>query len=1089
MSSSQPRTSSPTRSVSPDRFDISPQSRLKRLLATVDSDSDGEKEQKSTSKQPRFTRLSSPASKGRAHYDSQNDESEDKDVRLHGRLASKMQVRLEEDESDARERVRKLLAKSVSNDQNQSTRADNEPEDDDEIFARPRGRLASRMQRETEPSTDHSTKYRRGSPSNIPAVKSDEEAGGMEMADADDDDVPLRRRKLTARKGRSITPESTAHAAQRSSSPGLFVTPSRSPLSAQGSPVVGSGDESDLPAITSNRFKELVEKKRKERLAREAEESRKREARAAALEELGDDNDKDDAFDISDDEGGRRLTQTQKQNRPSRKASKRAIEEMNRETQRMQRAMQLAHEAKTKKKITKASLFERFNYKPAGIAVTKEKQQNSSRPQTPSSLKSTDAEMQDAETPPSSPPARVQDVLGKGLNDATTQIGAATSKGTSATTAEVAAHGDDEIFPDIFDVQALARKPRNKAIDGVTTPVKTATKRHVRVKLPSLQTDRVSFSSDDEDDLIVVDQKKSKLDALFDRVPKNQSKESSSLRMLRQLAHLDSPERTAYKKTDKKAMAPGELQAFLAQQAREQAKLERERRLETLKAKGIHIQTEEERERDREQIEDMVARARREAEEIMDKEREDAKRERKTKGDDPLAWDDSGSDNDYEEGVSDADDAEADFELSGSEEEQEDNEEEPLASEESDDEEQEATTVEQMLTKAPPAEDLVDETAADVSCQEYSETEQSWVDPEEEEERHRWGKEDESMDSTPAFVQAMRPKGSLTSGPHGKDLEIEATPKPSKTRATFTPKPIAAQKLNFTPGSNSNTSPEVPTSVLRSAAKTFIPGLPVDVGGPAGLGLTQIFAGTLDSQVSPLNASPSQPMPTFNDFPDSQFSQNVLKLSDAMVLDSQPVPATQEDREGESQMRLDLSQPQMHCPDSLLRDDLATQSSEMFNPSQDNGFQKWTPLKERFVEPPASALDNVIRDPSDTEDMSHDSPLFHRGSRLRRKAVIASDSEDDGLDSGSKPTVFRVLQHAAAQEKKWKAREEFNKKKSKAKEMFEEQAEESEDEYAGLGGVDGEDSDSDDAASVHEMIDDQTRGNAEDELKIAALHA
>lgn len=1084
MASSQP-TSSPTRSISPDRFDLSPQSRLRKLLATVESDSESEEKLKKVINQPRFTRSSSPisdkGSRAKAPLDSQNDSDDDDVVRSRGRIASKIESESKNDEDDARARVRKLLERSTTRDQAQPISAGDSSEDD-EFESRPRGRLASRMQGAAGPVKERASQTGSEQPTNESAITNTKETGDVEMADAEDDDyIPVRRRNPTTRQVRSNTPGSASNTPQKEASPGLFVTPSKSPPSAQESPAADSGDESDLPTINSDRFKELVLKKRKERLSREAEEARKKEARAAALEELGDDKD-DDVSDISDDDGGRKLTQTQEQSRPSRKASKKAMEEMNRETQRMQRAMQLAHEAKTKKKITKAALFERFNYKPAGNSVTNGRQQSSSRPQTPSSMKSTDAEMQDADTPPSSPPARVQDVLGKDLQGSASYSGGATSGGAAATT-ELLPEDNKEGLPDILDIKAFARKPLNKGKETATTPVKNTVKRHVRVKLPPIQVNSISLSSDDEDDLVVVDKKKGKLDALFDRVPKNQSKESSSLRMLRHLAHLDSPERKAHKKTDKSAMTPGELQAFLQQQARQQAKLERERRLEALKAKGIHIQTEEERERDREQIEDMVARARREAEEIMDRERDEAKMEKKARGEDPLAWDDSASDDDYVEDKDGEDDPDTDVELSGSED--ENNEEEPTALEDDDDEEEED---EQTPKKTSAAQGLIDETAADAA--DGSETEESWVDPDEEEERHRWGKEDESVDATPAFVQAMRPQGSFTLDSDHEDLEVEATPKPFKTyAATFTPKPTATRGLDFTPGPNKNTSPEVPTSVLRSAAKTFIPGLPVDAGGPAGLGLTQIFAGTMDdSQGGPLDGSPSQPMPTLDNFADSQSSQNMSESADAMVLDSQTVPATQADREDESQIRLDFSQSQTHGLDSLLRDDLATQSSELFNLSQDNGFQKWTPLKERFVEPPMSTVDTVIRDPSDAEDMSHDSPLQKR-SRIRRKALVASDSEDEGSDSGSKPSAFRKLQEAAAQEKKRKAREEFNKKKSKAKQMVEEQAEESEDEYAGLGGVDGEDSDDDDAASVHEMIDDQTQGGEEDETNIAALHA
>jgi mediator of replication checkpoint protein 1 len=66
--------------------------------------------------------------------------------------------------------------------------------------------------------------------------------------------------------------------------------------------------------------------------------------------------------------------------------------------------------------------------------------------------------------------------------------------------------------------------------------------------------------------------------------------------------------------------------------------------------------------------------------------------------------------------------------------------------------------------------------------------------------------------------------------------------------------------------------------------------------------------------------------------------------------------------------------------------------------------------------------------------------------------------------------------------------EAFDKKKSKAKEMVEQEAEESDDEYAGLGGVDGEDSDNESIASMKEMIDDEGHDNADDS-KLAAFYA
>lgn len=1129
MASSQP--TSPVRSPSPDRFELSPNSKLKKLLAAVDSDSDGENTRLPTNK-PQFARRASPTASDRSNDAPGRASSDDEDV-PRGRIASKMQG----GRDDARARVRDLL-------QNPDTKQDVEMADsvatgargsdsEDDII-RPRGRLASRMQGGGK-STEQGSKSGQDGPA-TGAISTDQQPSQVpedaEMADggADDEEegVSVRPRKLKPRQRRSQTPEANIATPHKEASPGLFVTPSKSPTSAQpSSQAEGSGSDEDVPVLKSNRFQALVEKKRNERLAREAEEARKREARAAAAEELGDDND-DDVSDISDDEGGRKLTQTQKaKTRPSRQASKRALEEMNRETQRMQRAMQLAHEAKTKKKITKATLFERFNFNPSGN-TTKEKLQSSSRPQTPTSAKSTDAEMRDVETPPSSPPARVEDVLGKDLAGLQSQVGASVPQSTNARVEERVQEQvkeNDDDFPDLMDMQAFARKPLDKGKGKAETPaldVKPPSKRQVRIKLPPMPAHRVDLGSGsnqdsgDDDDLVILDERRSKLDALFDRAPKDKSKESRSLYALRQLAHLDSPERKAHKKTDKAAMTPGELQAFLNQSAREQAKLEKDRRMEILRAKGIHIQTEEERERDREQIEDMVARARREAEEIMAREREDAKKEKRESGkSDPLAWDDSGSDDDYKEEVEN--ESAAEVELSGSEEDEDDEEmavDDDAVGQDGDE------AGEQGLREGSAARPFVDEDAEDDSASEASSSAPSFVDPDEEEERHRWGASDEEADEAPAFVQARRPKKPTAIVPddeaaedearalvHSRrrkrptavisddedELDVEATPRPKAHPATMTPAP-KPKAVDFTPAPNS-ASPEVPKSVLRSANKTFIPGLPVNAGGPAGLGLTQIFAGTMDSQAIPFDGSPSQPMPTFDNFPDSQFSQKATDSADGMVLDSQPVPATQQNEtqsgDNESQIQFNFSQSQTHGLDSLLRDDIMTQASDLM-PTQDDGFQDWTPLKERFVEPPSATTNTVVQDPSQTMDLSHQSPLVQKRGRLRRKAAVASDSEEeevDAADSTTKPSAFNILQDAAAKEKQRKAREEFIKKKSKAKEMVEEQAEESEDEYAGLGGVDGEDSDDDDAASVHEMIDDQTRNNQADGLELAKFYA
>jgi len=66
--------------------------------------------------------------------------------------------------------------------------------------------------------------------------------------------------------------------------------------------------------------------------------------------------------------------------------------------------------------------------------------------------------------------------------------------------------------------------------------------------------------------------------------------------------------------------------------------------------------------------------------------------------------------------------------------------------------------------------------------------------------------------------------------------------------------------------------------------------------------------------------------------------------------------------------------------------------------------------------------------------------------------------------------------------------DKFNKKKSDAKQMVQEQAEESEDEYAGLGGASDDESGDEEDALVKEMIDDEA-GKDANERELAAFYA
>ncbi|KAK3392155.1 MRC1-like domain-containing protein [Sordaria brevicollis] len=1078
-----------------------------------------------------------------------------------------------------------------NNDQSDVNMSDDSDDDVDEEILRPRGRFAAGMQSKSNPAPEsefESDEEMRDDtpkrPTNPPKTKSPIQDDDDEDDEDDDEVVITRPRKLQQRpRNRTATPESKSQDEPTAASPGLFVSPEKQAATAPYSPGLFvspakpldgdlASDDDELPSVShlqkNPRFQALVEKKRKEREAREAEEERKKAERRAAME--ADDHmsvDEDDD-NISDDEGGRKLTQKGATKRPSqRKASKKALEDMNRETQRMARELQLAHEPKVKTKITKATLFERFNFRPAGSAaqaVTAEKsakEKVASRPESPATSRPSDTEKpQEKETPPSSPPVGNKQQPDKTVEELATSTGDLLLEENS----------DGELPPFEQPVTQAQKKRLDKGKGKATAAdfeaedrAKAAAllpkvKRNVRVKLP-LQANTINLDDDDDDDDLTIKPqpttRKSKIDAIFDRVPLNQTREPRSLQMLRKLAQVDDPEKLPaaplpknkqhLSKHQAPLVTPVALEMTLLQRARAQAKREREEQLEKLRAKGVVVMTAEERAKEMQEVEDIVARARREAEEIMKREREDAKEERRRRKEngevDPLGWDDSEDDESFvgsEKGEDGEEDQEA-IELSGSEEEEEEGEEEGDGDEE------------MVEADADPAGALFDESADESG----DDTAQKQDDEEDEDE----------LPSTKTVRRRPRKQVVVLSDDDDEDDDAVGAEQvaSSKQRIEETPRP--KQRFPKSPTSALRSgSPSVPTSVLRSARKTFIPGLPVPVAGPAGLGLTQIFAGTMDDSQSQPNSpsqlpgsSPSQPRPTFDidltDIPDSNFSQTAMQQQqqgsgEDMILDSQPSLVRSKDNGADTQAALETqgvqlgfsqSESQMHGFDSLLNQPLnMTQGSELIELTQDQGYRDYTPLKQRFVDVPASLSGSgsvASQQPHSTVETvlvggqmnsvsnSNSTPggsgsAGSAGSpsaqnrplgRLRRRGDVitgsalfnastldddedqemgdAGDDEDrEAREAEKAKSAFEKMKRAAEREKKLKEL----KKKSKAREMVEEQAEESEDEYAGLGGIDGEgSSDEEDEELVKEMIDDETKAGEADERKLAAFYA
>ncbi|SPO06636.1 related to MRC1 - Mediator of the Replication Checkpoint [Cephalotrichum gorgonifer] len=1009
---SSTRSSSPSEHSASEKY-TSPKSKIRALLATVGSDS--EEDSPNSASKP----------SERSQIDNDADTSEDDIVRPRGRFAARMMDSIESATDNtvrtetntegapesARDRVRRLLRLDASNSQDPDTQeqaAAKDTEGDDEV---------------------------------LPATP--------------------RRRKHTARVSAPSTPSTPGLASHAPAlSPGLFVSPGPSPglfvspgqKSAAGDDFMPEDDnDTALPKLKNSRFQALIDRKRREKEAREAEEEAKRAARPAFIY----DDDEGDLSGITDDEAGRKLTQ---QTRPQRKAGKKAIEEMNRETQRMARRMQLKHQAMTKKKITKATLFEKFGFRPAGAAAAapvaeESKLGSSSRPTSPTS----DAEMGEVETPPSSPPTTT------------------TEKADQTLETEVVPEEDFAPFDQIPASSPREAKAKDAAV-GVDTPAMDPEaagtiqpKRRVRVKLPPPTVSLAALDSDD--DLRIAAPKNSKLDALFNRIPNNKNEEPGALKVFRCLAQVSSPGKKPHGKKTSSGMTAAEMQAMLRERAREQARVEKERRIEMLKAKGIVIQTEEERRKEIEEVEDIVSRAREEAEEIMQRERSEAKQERKERAKngevDPLGWDDSEDDEDFEvsAGEEGDDEDEREIELSGSEDEDnadgsEDEAANPLFENEADEDGSESSDVDKEM-------ETVDEPAADQM-------------------------DDVDDDQSTPLPRVRRAKNTrVLSDDEDEDVAIEATPKP---KPGFFKSPAA-------PGTD---SPAAPTSVLRSARKTFIPGLPIAPSKPAGLGLTQMFAGTMDdsSQMDMPTQSMDSPRPTFDPFAGPAFAKSQdMEDDDDVIMDSQPLQETQGVSQGG--VNLHYSQTQMRGLDSLARED--TQLSDFIPLTQDYGLEEHTPLRERFVDAPTSTIATVSA--GGPTQVVHESPLIRRG-RLRRKmdvdpvpaAADQASKEGEQDESRASPerdefgfnttSAFDAMKKAAKHEDRVKRQKEFDRKRSKANEMVDEQAAESEDEYAGLGGADDDDESDSDLGSVKDLIDDEKKENtAEDERKLAAFYA
>lgn len=858
------------------------------------------------------------------------------------------------------------------------------------------------------------------------------------ISSEDEEDMPVRANNARRRPTRweqdnsprgSLVPSLIS----RESSPGLFVTPNASPAKRNvRGPAVGTTNSPSERHQDNQDLEERVRRIRAERLAKQKLQQKHKQPTKAAR------RDREASESDSDGENGRRLTQ---QSRPTRKAGKKALEDIAREQQRISRNMQLTHQAKTKKKYGVSDLFSRF-----GLAKVDSELVPAAAvalPDMSSAMASSDVEgAEQYDTPPSSPPKGDEEAHKGKTPDATTS-----TQQEERTTVDLAAAASNEPPRTLDKGKGRAPEFQHLPVNPLIEQTRPAQKvPAVNVSKPE-SADMVELS-DSDDDLEIVQPGKP---SIFDKIPERKQQQGGcSLLRLQYLANLNSPEKKGRK--GQKGMSMAELRLSLAQKARQQAQRERDEKIEELRRRGIHIETVEERERHQLEIEDMVAQLEKSREEdfkLAKLEKAAAKKAGEILDDLPSS--DESEDEDYtgsgdeapveEEEVGE----EGELELSGSEEEMDEGD-------DADDEEMEEEQADNPLI-----DNVAEESEREQEAENVAQDHSKDVDDDEEE------------------FQAPRPRPSTKRARKvivEEDEESDQEPQRAPTQVTKNPS-TPTRTTGFTSQSQDDDALAA-FGGFDSAAKN--------------LGLTQMFAGTMadygsaSQDAHPVDKEPEQDsLDYLRSLPDTQPSDLPTGLDppDTLIPNSQTQMSPQKDM----QFSLGISQ--------LLESTPAfspTQPAEEFEPTQDAGFQ--LPRSSAGLAPPTSTVETVMLSVAE-------SPVMKKKSRLRRGKdapqtvlpdmdgdfqadELASEAAEQTVDSGN---AFSVMKKAAKKQKKV---DNFNKKTSWARDAIHEQAEESEDEYAGIGGASDEDSDENDE-ELAEMID--TNEVKVDERRLAAYYA
>ncbi|KAH8147910.1 uncharacterized protein LAJ45_08011 [Morchella importuna] len=905
--------------------------------------------------------------------------------------------------------------------------SDMDAEEEEEI--RPRGKLAARMmaahkaQAKTKkapapapsaPPREHRSLFGR-----------DEEPSDAEMQDQEDfeEDVtpaPIRKRALK-QKRTSPTPSPTA-----------------TPTAEEADNSDDEEDEQqDTAPISAQRgtpaFAALVARKGAEREAREAAEA------AAKPERLKNQVEQDD----EEYSGSDTNHYANSQKAPSRRrAGKKAMEEIHKETQRMARSMQLAHQATTRKKITKQSLFDKFNFRTAAAAVDSSVEGVVEKPK-PEVLpleqtiveRIEDTTMDDAEIPLPNSQLEAMDL------DATPSKKLDKGKGKAVYNGPPISLGKGKGKEAAFSPlrldkakgkEAVPSPPRLDKGKGKAPPPDTKKRLSlppVRVILPSRPS--TTTADDSDSDLEILPNQPSTAVATFIERQK----------MIRELRKARRPSPPRAKKAASGDGAGGTYPGAASE--------------------GIIVPTAEEREKEKAEVDDLLEKARQEALKIKRAEKRQEKLEKGLEIDDDDEEDEDWVDGDEEDPIIEL--------LSGSDEEGGDEEEM----------------------------DDVEEGGEKSDVNDFSDDEK----------REDGGLQDPN--STPVFsLSSMRPLTNTT--PRLSEVPsayIDDEASDDSDGGEFAPlkkkKKQQRKKMCVISDDEEEEAPPAPKPAESKIPSIFRrpnaqpPMMMMDMG------MTQLFESTMgnpnDVQIATSQAA--NPEDRINllrrDAGEMMPNTQILDFGDGTQSQSQDESA---------KLKLDYSQSQKWpVEDSQQMSKVSLQygsdEEDMPDPTQDQGFTiANTPAPPRFTpepEVPSTLSTQVL-------DEQFGAQKKRRG-RLVRKDMDFSDEEEEDeervADSAAEEeeeelpdvaNLFDLMKRSSKKQaektKKPKKPDDFDKSKSEAKGMVQEQAEESEDEYAGIGGASDDDADNGHDSEMEDMVDD-TNGEAVDENDMAAFYA